>query len=142
MALNNDEKARLPATLRRSPAKAQAIYIHTLEAAEKEHGDGEAAHRIAFASLKYSFEKVGDHWEPKTRRGPSDGQDAKTGSAARRSSTPTAGGVNAYATKAHLMDVARRLDVKGRSRMTKVELVTAIERANHSATSRARRTAS
>jgi hypothetical protein len=34
-----------------------------LEAAEKEHGDGEAAHRIALASLKHSFEKVGDHWE-------------------------------------------------------------------------------
>jgi hypothetical protein len=49
------------------------------------------------ARLKHSFEKVGDHWEPKTRRGQSDDQDAKTGSAARRSSTPTAGGVNAYA---------------------------------------------
>jgi hypothetical protein len=34
------------------------------------------------ARLKHSFEKVGDHWEPKTRRGPSDDQDAKTGSAA------------------------------------------------------------
>jgi hypothetical protein len=100
-------------------------------------------HRLPPGShLKHSFEKIGDHWEPKTRRGPSDDQDAKTGSEARRSSTPTVGGVDAYATKAHLMDVARRLDVKGRSRMTKVELVTAIERANHSATSRARRTAS
>jgi ChaB len=114
LALTNDEKDRLPATLKRSSAKAQATYIHTLESAENEHGDGEAAHRIAFASLKHSFEKVGDHWEPKTRRGPSDDQDAKTGSAARRSSTPTAGGVDAYATKAHLMDLARRLEVKGR----------------------------
>jgi ChaB len=128
LALNNDEKVRLPETLKRSPAKAQATYIHTLESAAKEHGDGEASHRIALASLKHSFEKIGDHWEPKTRRGPSDDQDA--------------GGVDAYATKAHLMDVARRLDVNGRSQMTKAELVAAIERANRSASSKARRTAS
>ena len=36
--------------------------------------DGERAHRTALASLKHSFEKVGDHWEPKEQRGPSDAQ--------------------------------------------------------------------
>ena len=79
MVLNKQEKERLPSTLKRSPAKAQDTYMHTLESAEKVHGDGEAAHRIAFGSLKHSFEKVGDHWEPKDERGPSDDQDAKRG---------------------------------------------------------------
>jgi len=62
MALDKKQRQRLPSTLARSPKKAQNTYIETLEAAEKKHGDGEAAHRIALASLKHSFEKVGDHW--------------------------------------------------------------------------------
>jgi ChaB/Rho termination factor, N-terminal domain len=133
MVLNKQEQDRLPATLKRSPKKAQATYMHTLEAAEETHGDGEAAHRIAFGSLKHSFEKVGDHWEPKEERGPSDEQDAKRGASALRSTAKTAGGVNAYATKAHLMEIARRLNVTGRSTMTKAELVAAIEKANRTA---------
>ena len=139
MVLNTKEKERLPATLKRSPVKAQDTFMHTLESAEEVHGDGEAAHRIAFASLKHSFEKVGDHWEPKDERGPSDAQDAKRGVEARTSTTPTAGGVNANATKAHLLDIAQRLNVVGRTRMTKDELVSAIDRANRAATSKASR---
>jgi hypothetical protein len=130
MVLNKEEKERLPSTLKRSPKKAQATYMHTLEAAEDTHGDGEAAHRIAFASLKHSFEKVGDHWEPKAKKGPSDRQDAKRGRAALTSRTKTAGGVDAFATKAHLLVVARRLEVTGRSKMTKAELVDAVGKAN------------
>jgi len=133
MVLNKKEKERLPATLERSPKKAQETYVHTLEAAEDTHGDGEAAHRIAFGSLKHSFEKVGDHWESKERKGPSDPQDAKRGRAARESKTKTAGGVDAFASKTHLLVVAKRLDVKGRSRMTKAQLVDAIDKANRSA---------
>lgn len=67
----------------------------------------------AFASLKHSFEKIGDHWEPKDEPGPSDAPDAKRGIEARVSTTPTAGGVNANATKAHLFDIAKRLDING-----------------------------
>ena len=37
------------------------------------------------------------------------------------------------------MDVARKLDVRGRSMMTKDELVRAIDRANRNASARARR---
>jgi ChaB len=132
MVLNKKEKERLPATLKRSSKKAQNTYVHTLEAAEETHGDGEAAHRIAFGSLKHSFEKVGDHWEPKEEKGPSDRQDAKRGKAALASKTKTAGGVDAFASKAHLLGVAKRLAVKGRSRMTKSELVDAIDKANRS----------
>ena len=43
---------------------------------------------------------------------------------------PSAGGVDANATKSHLLEIARRLDVHGRSRMTKAELVDAIGKAN------------
>src|SRR5262245_58360793 len=63
-------KQSLPATIRRSPAKAQRTYEEVLENAEQQYGDGERAHRTAFAALKHTFEKVGDHWEPKERRGP------------------------------------------------------------------------
>ncbi len=139
MVLSKSARERLPATLKRSPTKAQATYIHTLEAAEESHGDGEAAHRIAFGSLKHSFEKVGDHWEPKDERGPSDDQDAKTGRAALRSTTKTAGGVDARASKAHLLAVAKRLDVRGRSKMTKAELVEAIDVNNRAVSARSLR---
>ena len=118
--------------------KAQETYIHTLESAEATHGDGEAAHRIALSALKHSFEKVGDHWEAKARRGPSDRQAARSGAAARRGTTGTSGGVDAHASKTHLLDLARRLDIRGRSRMTKDELVDAIDRANRAASARAR----
>src|ERR671912_875677 len=95
MALSKQQRDRLPSTLERSPAKAQETYIHTLESAEKTHGDGEAAHRIALSALKHSFEKVGDHWEAKDHKGPSDPQAAKSGAAARRGEGETFGGVDA-----------------------------------------------
>jgi ChaB len=138
MAIDKQERERLPGTLRRSSAKAQATYIHTLEAAEETHGDGEAAHRIAFGSLKHSFEKVGDHWEPKAKRGPSDDQDAKRGAEARENPTETAEGVDARATRTHLLDVARRLEIGGRTKMTKPALVDAIIKANRKASAAAR----
>ena len=52
---------------------------------------------------------------------------------------PTAGGVDANASKKHLQEIARRLDVKGRSSMTKDQLVEAIGKANDRATAAARR---
>ena len=61
---------RLPSTLKRSPEKAQRTYEETLKHAEAEYGSGERAGRTAYASLKHSFEKVGDHWEAKDRKGP------------------------------------------------------------------------
>ena len=124
----------LPSTIARSDAKAQRTYAKTLEHAEEEYGDGERAHRTAYAALKHTHEKVGDHWEPKERKGPSDGH-AEGG---RDTPAPTAGGVDANASKEHLMDVARRLDVPGRSSMTKEELVEAIQKANDRETRRSR----
>jgi len=46
--------------------------------------------------------------------------------------------VDANASKAHLVQLARRLDVPGRSSMTKTELVEALQKANNAATARAR----
>ncbi|NJP32506.1 ChaB family protein [Micromonospora thermarum] len=117
----------MPSTLRRSPEKAQRTWEKTHDSAVQTYGEGERSHRTAFAAVKHQFEKVGDHWEPKGRKGPSDRQAAGGGPQRR---TPTAGGVDANAPKEHLMEVARKLDVRGRSSMTKPELVKAIQKAN------------
>ena len=58
-------REELPSTLQRSPAKAQETWIKAHDSAVEEYGEGERAHRTAFGALKHSFEKVGDHWEPK-----------------------------------------------------------------------------
>ena len=126
-------KQELPSTLERSSKKAQRTWIKAHDAAVEEYGEGERAHRTAFAALKHSFEKVGDHWEAKDSKGPSDQQSAKSGSAARKGGE-TAEGVDANATKSHLMDVAKKLDISGRSRMKKDELVDAIKKANRKET--------
>jgi len=139
MPVTKKQKDELPSTVARSDAHAQATWAQTHDSAVKEYGEGERAHRTAFASLKHSYEKVGDHWERKASKGPSDAQSAKTGSAARRSSTPTAGGVDANASKQHLYDLATRLAVTGRSRMTKEQLVEAIGKANDRETAKSRR---
>lgn len=116
----------LPSTLRRSDAKAQRTFAKAHDAAAQEYGEGERAHRVAYAALKHSYEKVGDHWEAKETPGPSDDRAA----GGRGTRAATAGGVDARASKAHLYDVASRLDIRGRSRMSKSELVAAIEREN------------
>jgi cation transport regulator ChaB len=124
----------MPSTLKRSPKKAQDTYVKAHDAAVEEYGEGERAHRTAFAAVKHSFEKVGDHWEAKQQKGPSDAKAA----GGRSTKAKTAGGVDANASKEHLMDVAKRLDVRGRSRMTKSQLVEAIQKANAGATRKAR----
>ena len=68
----------LPDTLKRSPKKAQRQFSKTHDAAAEQYGEGERAHRTAYASLKHNFEKVGDHWEPKDEPGPSDPRSKKT----------------------------------------------------------------
>jgi cation transport regulator ChaB len=130
-------KQELPSTLERSPKKAQRTWIKAHDAAVEEYGEGERAHRTAFAAVKHSFEKVGDHWEAKDEKGPSDAQAARSGGSA-RSGGKTSEGVDANATKAHLLDLAKRLDVRGRSRMTKPELVEAIKKANRTETRKSR----
>ena len=132
-----DKGSDIPSTIKRSGKKAQETWSKTHDSAVDSYGEGERAHRTAFSALKHTHEKVGDHWEPKEKgkKGPSDEQ-AATGN--RDSDKPTAGGVDANASKKHLQEVARKLDVKGRSKMDKSELVDAIQKANDRATAKAR----
>ncbi|WP_184816746.1 ChaB family protein [Actinophytocola algeriensis] len=125
----------MPDTLRRSPKKAQRTWVKAHDSAVETYGEGRRAHQTAFAALKHSFEKVGDHWEPKQESGPSDKQ-AKRGAGDKR--TSTASGVDANASKQHLYDLAKQLDVPGRSSMTKQELVDALQKANKKKTAKAR----
>ena len=122
-------KEELPGTLKRSPKKAQETWAKTHDSAVESYGEGERAHRTAFASLKHSFQKVDDHWEAKKKRGPSDPQAAKGGAAARRGRSETFGGVDVFgSTKQELLERARKLNVRGRSTMNKEELGKAIAR--------------
>jgi cation transport regulator ChaB len=123
------KKEELPGTLKRSPRKAQRTYMETLDSALEEYGDEERAHRTAWAAVKHSFEKVGDHWEPKDHKGPSDPQAARSGRFARQGGGQTAGGVDVEGnTRDELYERAKKLGVEGRSSMSKMELAQAIAR--------------
>jgi cation transport regulator ChaB len=124
----------LPTTLQHSDTKAQQTYAKTLDSAVEQYGDGRRAHQTAFAALKHTHEKVGDHWEPKEQNGPSDDRAA----GGRDTDRPTAGGVDANASKKHLYELATRLEIKGRSSMSKAELVKALQRANDRESARSR----
>ena len=119
----------LPGTLKRSPKKAQETWLKTHDNAAEQYGDGERAHRTAFKSLKHSFEKVDDHWEPKDEKGPSDPRSTHRGKAARDGRGESLGGVDYLGhTKAELYERARDLGIEGRSKMDKLELARAIDR--------------
>lgn len=77
---------------------------------------------------------MGDHWEKKDESGPSDEKAAGS----RGSKGDTQGGVDANASKEHLLGIAKKLDISGRSTMKKDELVDAIKKANAKATREAR----
>lgn len=128
-------REELPDTIKRSPRKAQETWMKAHDSAVESYGEGRRAHQTAFAALKHSFEKVGDRWQPKGDKGPSDPQ--ATGGRGQRT-RPTASGVDVNASKSHLQAVARELDVSGRSKMDKQELVDSIKKANASRTRRAR----
>ncbi len=128
-------KDELPSTLQRSEQKAQDTFAKTYDSAMETYDNDESrAARTAFAAVKHSYEKVGDHWEAKEERGPSDPH-AEEGIG---STKPTAGGVDANASKDHLYQRAQELDIKGRSKMSKDELVRALQKANDAATRKAR----
>jgi cation transport regulator ChaB len=129
--------SELPSTLRRSDKKAQRTFAKAHDSAADEYGDERRANQVAWAAVKHSFEKVGDHWEKKDggRKGPSDAQAA----GGRNTNRKTAGGVDANATKDHLLELAKKLDVSGRSKMKKKQLVEAIQKANNKKTADARK---
>ena len=127
----------LPSTLQRSAKKAQRTFTKAYDAAADQYGSAKRANQVAWAAVKHSYEKVGDHWEKKDggKKGPSDAQAAGGKNTNRR----TAGGVDANATKEHLLSLAKRLGVSGRSKMKKKELVDAIQKANDKKTADARK---
>lgn len=129
-------REELPSTLQRSARKAQETWIKAHDSAVQEYGEGERSHRTAYGALKHTHEKVGDHWEPKEggAKGPSDEQSARP----RGQSSESYGGVDANASKEHLLRLARQLGVPGRSSMSKQELATAIQKANDKKTAAAR----
>jgi hypothetical protein len=119
----------MPSTLARSSDKAQRTFAKTLRSAEESYGSGERAGRAAYASLKHGFEKVGDRWVAKERKGPSDPRAAKPAAQARAGKGETFGGVDVLGhTKRELYERAAQLDVRGRSTMSKEELARAIAR--------------
>ena len=121
------KKSELPDTLKRSPAKAQRTFAKAHDQAVEQYGEGERAHRVAYSAVKHSFEKVGDHWEPKDHKGPSDPR-AKN-PRARENKGKSYGGVDFEGhSKKELYERAAKLDINGRSRMSKGELAEAIAR--------------
>jgi hypothetical protein len=143
MATDKHEQAEqmrddVPSTVARSDDKAVRTYKKTLESAEESYGDGERAHRTAYASLKHTHEKVGDRWEPKEHRGPSDPQAAQGAPESLEHPRGTAAGVDANASDRHLRDVAHRLGVADPQRLDRSGLVAAIEKANERETRHAR----
>ena len=122
-------REEMPDTIKRSPAKAQRTWAKTHDSAVEQYGEGERAHRTAFAALKHSYEKVDDHWEPKDEKGPSDPRSKQSTKAKREGRGETFGGVDYEGhTKDELYERAKKLDISGRSSMSKKELARAIAR--------------
>lgn len=129
-------REELPSTLERSPKDAQRTWIKAHDSAVEQYGEGERAHRVAFSALKHKYEKVADHWERKEqgRKGPSDPRAGTPRDRPARSGE----GVDENATMQHLYEMARRLDIGGRSKMNRAELLEAIRKENRSQTRAAR----
>ncbi len=121
------KRAELPSTLQRSDAKAQRTWAKAHDNAVKQYGEGQRAHRTAYAALKHSHEKRGDRWVPKNGKGPSDPR-AKS-PRARENKGKTYGGVDLYGnSKEELYERAKKIGIRGRSGMSKEELAEAIAR--------------
>jgi len=129
------KQSELPSTLRRSAKKAQRTFAKTHDSAADEYGDERRANQVAWAAVKHSFEKVGDRWKAKDAKGPSD----KRAAEGRGSKARPKGGVDANASKGHLVQIARKLGISGRSTMKKKQLVDAIQKANTKKTAAARK---
>lgn len=132
-ASGDAKKSELPETLQRSDEKAQRTFSKAYDSAMDQYSDEERAHRTAYDALKHTHEKVGNRWEPKPRKsGPSEDQSA----GGQNTNRETTGGVDANATKKHLYDQARELEISGRSTMDKNELVEALEKESKRRTSK------
>lgn len=126
MPATKNEK-ELPSTIQRSDAKAKRTWAKAHDSAAETYGEGRRAHQTAYSALKHTHEKRGDRWVPKDGKGPSDAQAAQSTPASRTRPRGTAGGVDVRGnSKQELMDRAKKMGVRGRSRMTKEELAKAV----------------
>lgn len=120
----------LPSTLENASNKAKRTWIKTHDSAVEQYGEGARAHRTAYAALKHGFEKKGGTWVQKGHKGPSDPRSKGTTRQKRQGKGETFGGVDFYGhTKQELYERAKKLDISGRSKMSKKELARAIARA-------------
>ncbi len=132
-------KEEMPSTIQRSGKKAQRTWGKAHDSAVETYGEGERAHRTAFSALKHTHEKVGDRWEPKDGKGPSDDR-ASDPKARQKSGGTKTGGVDVKGkSKDELMERAKKMDISGRSKMNKQELAEAINKANNRQTAKARK---
>ncbi|MEX1141664.1 MAG: ChaB family protein [Thermoleophilaceae bacterium] len=119
------KQSELPSTLKKSSAKAQRTFAKAHDEAVEQYGEGERAHRVAYSALKHGFEKKGDRWVAKDGKGPSDPR-AKN-PRARENGGKSYGGADVEGnSKRELYERAKKLDVEGRSSMSKSELAEAI----------------
>jgi cation transport regulator ChaB len=93
----------IPKTILRSDEHAQHIWQKAHDSAIETYGEGERAHRVAYAALKHEYEKKGDKWVRKAEKGPSDPQAARGPTTEHKSygepPAPTAGGKVAHSDK-------------------------------------------
>jgi hypothetical protein len=122
----------MPSTLRRSSREAQETWIKAHDGAVRMYGEGQRASRSAYAALKHDFQKVGHRWKPKEGHAPSEKARRETGQQSARAE------VDPQASKERLYRRARELHVRGRSSMTKKELINALQRASEQRTRRIR----
>ena len=128
----------VPSTIARSDDKAVRTYKKTLESAEDSYGEGERAHRAAYGALKHPTRRWATTGSRRSRPG------RRTRSPSKRRPTRWSGrrkrrtGSTPRASKAHLVEVARKLGVTGATRKRKDELVDEIRKANARATRQAR----
>lgn len=130
----------MPSTIARSDEKAQRTWKEAHDSAVESYGEGERAHRTAFAALKHTHEKQGDHWVPKREKGPSDPRAANPTREAREGKGETYGGIDFYGhTKKEFEQRAKGLGITGYSRMRKDELVKKIAQRERSEEARERK---
>jgi cation transport regulator ChaB len=76
-AMPKGKKTEIPSTIERSEPKAQRTWKKAHDSAIETYGEGQAAHRVAYAALKHQYKKKGDKWVKKDEKGPSDPQAAQ-----------------------------------------------------------------
>lgn len=130
----------MPSTVARSDERARRTWKEVHDNAVEQYGEGERAHRTAFAALKHTYEKQGDRWVPKDEKGASDPRSEQSTADARAGKGETFGGIDYYGhTKKEFERRAKSLGITGYSRMRKAELVRRISQRERSLEAEARR---